>query len=336
VPRERFSSLPVSLRSLFSTIGTDVPVVVVEGGSPPNVRAELEHLADDRPFELVSLPFMVKPNEARNIGVGRTATEYVVIADNDIAYEPGWLDALEEHALEHEADAIAPLIFIGPPTTTIIHHAGGMLSASRVDDGMIRLTEEHRLMDVPLAEHRGPFPEPHNHVCEFHCMMTRRSLLDEMGGLDERLVTREQIDFALRTFALGAKTTFAERSWVTYLARDAFDPGDLRYHLFRWADAFVVESLDALEEAWDVTVDREMYRYSWAATHRLRAAASTYPRRRWLVGEKRFRRWVERLEQEVLDEQLALRGERPAAVPHAPSSADVERVIGALVPSAAR
>jgi len=43
VPRERFSSLPVSLRSLFSTVGTDVPVLVVEGGSPPAVRAELEH-----------------------------------------------------------------------------------------------------------------------------------------------------------------------------------------------------------------------------------------------------------------------------------------------------
>ena len=33
VPRERFTSLPVSLRSLFSTIAEDVPVVVVEGGT---------------------------------------------------------------------------------------------------------------------------------------------------------------------------------------------------------------------------------------------------------------------------------------------------------------
>jgi hypothetical protein len=163
-------------------------------------------------------------------------------------------------------------------------------------------------------------------------MMTRRSLLDEMGGLDERLITREQIDFALRTFALGAKTTFAEKAWVTYLARDAFDPVDLRYHLFRWADRFVVESLDALEQAWGVTVDRERYRYSWTAAHRARAAATTYPRRRKLLGKERFRRWVvDSLERRVLDEQLALRGDRRASVPRELPRTDVDRVIEDLL-----
>ncbi len=47
------------------------------------------------------------------------------------------------------------------------------------------------------------FPGPQNHVCEFHCMMARRALLDEMGGLDERLITREQVDFAMRALVLG-------------------------------------------------------------------------------------------------------------------------------------
>src|SRR5881409_1537679 len=93
VPRERFTSLPVSLRSLFGTIAPDVHVVVVEGGTPGETRAELEALARERPFELVSLPYMVKPNEARNRGVARTTSDFVVIADNDIEYEPGWLDA---------------------------------------------------------------------------------------------------------------------------------------------------------------------------------------------------------------------------------------------------
>jgi hypothetical protein len=46
VPRERFTSLPVSLRSLFATI-TDVPVVGVEGGTPDETRTELQALARD-------------------------------------------------------------------------------------------------------------------------------------------------------------------------------------------------------------------------------------------------------------------------------------------------
>jgi GT2 family glycosyltransferase len=315
VPRERFTSLAVSLRSLFATVAADLPVVVVEGASPESVRDELRALRGERPFELVSLPYMVKPNEARNIGIQRSSTEYVVIADNDIHYEPGWLDALERHADAHSADAVAPLICIGPPAATIIHHAGGLLSAER-ENGRVALHEQHRLMDVPLAKAAGALPEVANHVCEFHCMLARRSLLERMGGLDERLVTREQIDFALRTFALGGRTTFAEDAVVTYMARDSFDPVDLRYHLFRWADRFVVESLDALESTWGIAVDRDMYRYSWAAAHRARAAETTYPRLRRVLGADRFRRSVvSRLESRVVAEQTRARAGLDASAP---------------------
>ena len=331
VPRERFTSLPVSLRSLFATIPSDVPVVVVEGATPPATRAELASLAGERPFDLVSLPSMVKPNEARNMGVAMTTSELVVIADNDIEYEQGWLEALEDHAVENGSDAVAPLICIGPPAATIVHHAGGILKASRLD-GQVRLSEAHRLMSVPLADAKDKLPESSNHVCEFHCMLVRRALLDEMGGLDERLITREQVDFAMRALVLGAKVTFADDAVVTYMARDAFDPIDLRYHLFRWSDRFVVESMDAFEATWGVSLDRDETRYAWTAKHRARAAETTYPRLRRILGKDRFRRWVVgRLEQRVVDEQVRARGNLTPSVPRALPRDDVDRVLRGLI-----
>jgi GT2 family glycosyltransferase len=333
VPRERFTSLPVSLRSLFGTIPADVPVVVVEGGTPEATRAELVALAQERPFELISLPYMVKPNEARNLGVAKTSTEYVVIADNDIEYEAGWLDSLERHALEHDSDAVAPLICIGPPAATMVHHAGGIVRATRTDGG-VKLSEAHRLMNVPLAEAQSALPETRNQVCEFHCMLARRRLLDEMGGLDERLITREQLDFAMRALVLDARVTFAEHAVVTYMARDAFDPIDLRYHLFRWSDRLVVESLDAFEETWGVVLDRDMFRNRWTAGHRLRAAESTYPWQRKLLGKERFRRWVvERREADVVREQDLLREWRVNYSPTPRVRLRVARVIEHLVAS---
>jgi GT2 family glycosyltransferase len=331
VPRERFTSLPVSLRSLFATIPEDVPVVVVEGGTPEATRSELDALSRERPFRHISLPYMVKPNEARNLGVAETSTEYVVIADNDIEYEAGWLDALERHAVEYDSDAVAPLICIGPPAATIVHHAGGIVKATRTDGG-VKLSEEHRLMNVPLARARTAPPEARNQVCEFHCMLARRRLLDDMGGLDERLITREQLDFAMRALVLDATVTFAEQSIVTYMARDAFDPIDLRYHLFRWSDRLVVESLDAIEETWGVELDRNMFRNRWTAGHRLRAAETTYPWKRRILGKERFRRRVvDRLEGEVLREQDVRRGERTCAVPKALDRQRVAAVIDGLV-----
>jgi GT2 family glycosyltransferase len=242
-PRERLTSLPGSLRSLFATLPSDLHVVVVEGGTPDETRAELRQLATDRPFDLVSLPYMVKSNEARNLGVTRTSSEFVIIADNDIEYEPGWFEALAEHALANRSDAASPLVCIGPPPATVIHQAGGRLEVSRVD-GEVHLGEVQRLMDVPLADVEQ-LPGVASDICEFHCIFVRRSLLDEMGGLDERLVTREHIDFAMRALVLNAKMTFCERAVVTYMARDVLDTIDVRYHLFRWADRFVVESLES-------------------------------------------------------------------------------------------
>ena len=311
-PRERFTSLVDSLESLFRTIPLDTPVLVVEGGTPAETRAKHEALRRHRPFRLVSLPYMLKPNESRNIGVAEASTEYVVLADNDIAYEPGWLQALEAHARQHGSDAVAPLLCIGPPAATIIHHAGGILKASRAD-GPVVLREAHRLMNVPLAEARDALPDSENHVCEFHCMMTRRSFLTDMGGLDERLVTREQMDFAMRALVLGGKVTFAKEAIVTYMAKHQFVPLDLRYHLFRWSDRFVVESMDAFENTWGVALDRERIRNRWTAVHRSRAVASAYPVQRRLLPERWFRRFVVTpLERSVVEEQLALRAGRTA------------------------
>jgi GT2 family glycosyltransferase len=334
VPRERFTSLPVSLRSLFRTVPDDVPVVVVEGASPAATRSELALLARERSFRLVSLPYMVKPNEARNIGVSMAETEYVVIADNDVEYEAGWLDALEHHALAYGSDAVAALTCEGPPAATIIHQAGGLLEAIRTEEG-ISLFDRHRLAEAPRAG--ATLPGIEHHVCELHCMLVRRSLLEELGGLDERLVSREQVDLALRLLVLEAKVTFAEDAVVTYMARDAFDPVDLRYHLFRWSDRHVVESLDAFESTWGVSLDRDEIRYAWAAEHRLRGAETTYPRLRRILGKERFRRFVvARLERRVLTDQLRARAAIVPAVPKALALDRVERALENLVEATER
>jgi hypothetical protein len=116
------------------------------------------------------------------------------------------------------------------------------------------------------------------------------------------------------------------------MARDAFDPIDLLYHLFRWSDRLVVESLDAFEETWGVELDRNMFRNRWTAGHRLRAAETTYPWRRRILGKERFRRWVvDRREAEVVREQDLARGGRVSSVPKALDRERVAQVIEELV-----
>lgn len=290
-PRERYSSIVVSLKSLFSTVPANVPVIVVEGGSPDTVIRDLQMLRKTRYFELVSRPHKITPNEARNIGAGLAKSEYVVFADNDIEYEPGWLEALEGNADQNLADMVAPLTFVGPAPRPIIHQAGGDLVVTK-EKGAIRLHEVHRLSNADFEERRASIEKEAplvNEICEFHCMLIRREFFMRIGGLDERLITREHMDLALRAKILGAKITFEHSSHITYLALNTFSRSDLNYFLFRWSRQLAIRSINAFQKTWGVKLNRKSLLRSSIGRRRMRAVGSVYASLRRLLGDRLFK-----------------------------------------------
>ena len=274
-PRERFSSLVQTVEELVETVPGNVPIVVVEGGSPPWVRKKIEAISKIRKITWFSLDEPLTPNAARNIGLENTSTKYVVFVDNDITFEEKWLENLVARAETDSADVVAPLICIGPPRARIIHHAGGVLEIQGSGPEMV-IKENHRLMDVPIEDFNDSNAPPENQVGEFHCLLVSRSLMDKIGPLDERLITREQMDFALRCMAVNATVRFERNSVVTYSAKVKFTREDLKYHLFRWADLLAVQSIEAFEDSWGVKLDRNRIRFKWIAKHRRNAFRSCF------------------------------------------------------------
>ena len=331
-PRERFAPLVPSLRSLFKTITEDVPVVVVDGGVPSRVCEALEALRKVRPFEWSHADYYLTPHEARNIGFEKVDTECVVFADNDIAYESGWLDALETNVTKHNADVVAPLICIGPPVASTIHHAGGTLVTEN-KNGCLQLKEVHRLMNKPIAALTEANAPLENHVAEFHCFLTRSDCVRDMGGLDERLITREQMDFALRARLLDRKVVFEEDAVVTYMAKDRFEKNDLSYHLFRWSHELAIQSVDAFCESWGVELDRRGVLDSWISKHRLRAIETAYPVLRKLLGRYAFRKLALRLERRHNERSFRQRAHlKNPHIPHSPARSERDEMIATLPP----
>jgi hypothetical protein len=196
---------------------------------------------------------------------------------------------------------VAPLICIGPPRAKTIHHAGGMLELRRLG-GKVVIKENHRLMDTPIANFSDEAAPPENQVGEFHCILVRRSLMEKIGPLGERLITREQMDFALRCLSQQAVVRFEKKSIVTYSAKVKFSREDLANHLFRWADVLAVQSISAFEGSWGIELDQDRIRFNWIANHRMRAFNSCFPFRRRVLGrlfgrtlsheEARVHEWV--------------------------------------------
>lgn len=296
-PRERLYSIIWSLESLFATIADDVPVVVVDGGISPNLRRKLDRMRARRPFRHISLPYQVTPNQARNHGIAASDTEFVVFAENDVIYQPRWLQALEANARRTGAGVVAPLICNGPPIATTIHHAGGLLVLNGEPDDP-ELDQHHRLMGLPIAAwNSAQAPEEHE-IPEFHCVLVRRATLERVGPFDERLVTREPVDFALRLKLAGEKVSFERTSVVTYMRTERMGIRDLPYFLFRWSAPLAREAVDAFEATWDVRLKRDLILDNWIGWHRKKAIRSCFPKLLWLIGKRRFDRilvpWWER------------------------------------------
>lgn len=287
-PREGFSTVLGVLEELLASTESSVPIVVVEGGSQPWVIDGLRSHEDSGRIHWLHLDYMPTPNEARNIGASATNSRYVVFVDNDIAFETGWLEELIDVAEHQQADVVGPTICIGPPRASIIHHAGGILQGSTIDDDW-SLHEQHRLKDQPFDQDAVRQLPKEIDVVEFHCMMVRRSALEAIGPLDERLTSREEKDFALRCVERGLTVRYACRSVVTYMARARPRRNDPTYLLFRWSHTNALSSLETFEETWGVVLNRHKVLDLWIGGHRRRLMQIAHPWLGWIYP-KRFGR----------------------------------------------
>ena len=283
-PREKHSTLPACLESLFSTIPKDVRVVLCMPKLPHDIFQQSQKLISDRGCaELYEFEADLIPHNARSFGAEKVVTPWVIFSDNDIDFEKDWLDKLAEPMLDQSTSVVAPLIFIGPPSGVKIHHAGGLLKITDRPDGGIDVRENHRLMDKNIDDpgiQDALFSDDYSicDVAEFHCLGIRTELLKGPLKLTKDLITREQQDLALQCRKAGLEVQFVPESRVTYKALSHFTLDDLRYHASRWSEQRAKCSLDSMESAWNMNFDRYRVLYKWIEKHRRKPFLNREPK----------------------------------------------------------
>lgn len=307
VPRERFSLTERSLESVIANTPADVPMVYVDGGSPPPVRRYLRRAAAGRGIRLLRYGCYLSPNEARNIGFAEVTTPYVVFLDNDVIVRPGWIDHLVACAEETGAWLVGPLYCQGEPVHEVVHMAGGEAFLETNDEGRW-LYEVHRYVGEPLAHIRHRLARMPTEVVEFHTMLLRSEALRRLGPLDEGLMcTREHLDLCLRTLRAGGGIFLEPRAVVTYLVPPPVTWSDAPFYALRWSDEWVRATYRRLAETWgsddgrDVDLRRRIQGYRRQSLPLLRDVAALLLGRtaaarfdaaldRWLTAAARRRR----------------------------------------------
>lgn len=256
VPRERFSSTRESLESIYEH--TDIPfkLIYVDGASPRPLRNYLENKAREKHFELIRTDHYLPPNRARNLGLRRARTKYVVFIDNDVIVAPGWLGPLVGCAEETGAWLVTPLLCQGRPVHEFVHSAGGQCRIVERREGLEikRYIQDAMQSQGQPADQIRPYLErSETEFVEFHCMLARTEVFKRLGPLDEEMLnTREHIDLSLAVRKAGGAVYFEPASTITYLHDEGLRWSDIPFYMLRWSDEWLGASLKRFQEKWNV------------------------------------------------------------------------------------
>ena len=181
---------------LSQEIEGDFEQIIVEDGSTDKTEAILKEYSGFRERFSYHKGPGTGPAAARNIGIKHASGNIIVFIDADCRAEEGWLRNLVRHFREENVGGVCGSVKTPKELSTV--------------GKVIGLDWEYRQEDKIIKSKRW-----------FHTMNTayRRELFDEIGVIDEELVTGEDIDLTTRAFKTRYNFVFDKEAIVYHYHR---------------------------------------------------------------------------------------------------------------------
>ncbi|MDP4098676.1 glycosyltransferase family 2 protein [Paenibacillus sp. P96] len=146
-----------------------------------------------------------------NQGIRAARGDYILLLNNDTIVTAGWLTKLMEWL-----DAVPSRGIVGPMST----HVGPMQCVNDLKGISIKEIESYALERSRTYAGQGYYP----HKLIGFCMLFRRSLVDLIGGLDERFYpgNYEDDDFCLRARIAGKSLWLAQDTFIYHEGQGSF------------------------------------------------------------------------------------------------------------------
>ena len=172
-------------------------VVIDDGSSDETARIASEFAEKDERFSVVSHPVSQGPSAARNTGIARTSAPFVTFLDAD--------DFLYQHSIKRRVEA---LLDADPD----------LVAGTFCDWQATSQNQGRKAPERTAASRRDVVGFVDGPECPFivTAPVVRRSVLEQVGGFDETLLTAEDFDLWIRVLREGHTFTYVPIIGVAY------------------------------------------------------------------------------------------------------------------------
>jgi len=208
--RDQYKLLERCIRSIEEkTEYTNFEIIVVDNDS--REAATIEYLAHS-PHRIIHHPGAFNYSQLNNIGVREATGEYLLLLNNDTEILSGsWLSALVEQAQRPEVGAVGAKLLYPDGR---IQHAGVILGLGGV------ASHAQRFVDGYTGTGYFNYPNALKNYSAVTgaCLMVRRQVFEEIGGLneDELPINFNDVDFCLRLREQGYHIVYSPYSLVRH------------------------------------------------------------------------------------------------------------------------
>jgi len=205
-----------SLRSLVPPETGGMEVIVVDGGPPEGLRT----ICERAPFVVRIVPAGRHRGFARavNLGLAVAQGRYILVLNNDVSADRGFVDALVATAEATGASLVAPRVLCMARPDRIDNTGNDLYG-----DGLNLCRARGRPDD---AESRAPIDPL---LPSGSAMLLRRSLLTRIGGFDpEYFAYGEDAELGMRALRAGFECRYAPDAVVHHLGSGTWGAQSLR------------------------------------------------------------------------------------------------------------
>ncbi|MBD9559589.1 glycosyltransferase family 2 protein [Ensifer sp. ENS03] len=211
--RDRADLLEACLRGLFeSTSGVVLDVIVIDNdSSDPKTLALMERYREVGKIRRLPLPGEFNFSKACNIGVGASRYELILLLNNDVEpLQPDWLAKLARELDDPSTGAAGSLLFF---PDGYVQHGGVTLGAGTVARHTFHFLHPESVEDHGLLRERREVS-----AVTAACLLTRKSLWVQTGGMDENnlKVAFNDVDYCVKVRQAGSQIVWTPQSVLVH------------------------------------------------------------------------------------------------------------------------